>query len=262
MGWIVRPLLNALLYFPSRSLTQTPASVGLEFEDVEMLTEDGERLHGWWVPAGATASAGHVLLLHGNAGTVADRVRHAELLVRAGFDVLLVDYRGYGRSTGRPSESGTHRDARAALAVLRARPEVDAGRILYLGESLGGAVALRLALESPPRGLILHTAFTSIRDLGRLHYPVIPPALVPDAYPSLRLIAGLRAPLLVLHGDRDDIVPLLHGEALFEAAPDPKRMVVFAGAGHNDLLLLHGERWATTIAAWAGDLRRSSPLPR
>jgi fermentation-respiration switch protein FrsA (DUF1100 family) len=115
-------------------------------------------------------------------------------------------------------------------------------------------VALALALEQPPAGLILQSAFTSVRDMARRHYPLIPPALVPDAYPSLRLIARLEAPLLVLHGERDEIVPLMHGEALAEAARGPTRMHVFAGAGHNDLLSRSGPEWARTIEAWARGL--------
>ena len=192
--------------------------------------------------------AAHVLLCHGNAGNVGDRVRHAELLCAAGLDVLLFDYRGYGRSTGRPSEAGTYRDARAARAALLERPGVDPERVAYLGESLGGGVALALALEHPPAALVLMSAFTGVRDMARRHYAVVPPGLVPDAYPSLRLIAGLDAPVLVIHGDRDEIVPLLHGEELFEAAPEPKRLHVIRGVGHNDLVTLAGEEWAGAVA--------------
>ena len=251
---LTRPLLNALLYFPSRAIAQTPAAAGLAFADVAFDAEDGERLHAWWVPARAPA-IGHVLLCHGNAGNIGDRLPHVELLSGAGFDVLAFDYRGYGRSTGRASEQGLHRDARAARTALLAQHGVDPARVVYLGESLGGAVALALALELPPAGLVLQSAFTSIRDMARVHYPAIPRALVPDAYPSLRLIGRLAAPLLVLHGERDEIVPLMHGEALAEAAPGPKRMHVFAGAGHNDLLATAGPAWARAIADWACELR-------
>jgi uncharacterized protein len=221
--------------------------------DLTIPTEDGERLHGWWIPARAP-SLGHVLLCHGNAGNLGDRVAHVELLSAEGFDVLAFDYRGYGRSTGRPSEPGLRLDARAARAALLARDGVDATRVLYLGESLGGAVALALALELPPAGVILQSAFTSIRDMARLHYPFIPPVLVPDAYPRLRLIGGLRAPLLVLHGARDEIVPLMYGEALLEAAPDRKRMHVFSDAGHNDVVAGAGAEWARAISTWAREL--------
>jgi uncharacterized protein len=245
---LLRPLLNALLYFPAGALAAEP---GVPFADLDVETEDGERLHGWWVPATGAPRLGHVLLLHGNAGNIGDRVPHVELLAGAGFDVLAFDYRGYGRSTGRPGEQGTYLDARAALEALRGQDGVDPARVFYVGESLGGAIALELALASPPAGLVLQSTFTSVRDMARLHYPLIPPALVPDAYPSLRRIGRLRAPLLVLHGERDEIVPVMHADALLEAAAGPKRMQHFAGAGHNDLVVGAGPAWVRAISAWA-----------
>ena len=249
----MRPLMNALLYFPSREILQTPAAAGVAFTDVGFAARDGERLHGWWVPA-RTPSIGHVLLCHGNAGNVGDRVAHVELLSAAGFDVLAFDYRGYGHSSGRPSEQGTYLDARAARDALLSRDGVDGARVLYLGESLGGAVALALALELPPAGVILQSTFTSVRDMARVHYPLLPPALVPDAYPSLRLIPQLQAPLLLLHGARDEIVPLMHAEALAGAAAAPTRLHVFPSVGHNDLVTRAGTAWAQAIRAWASDL--------
>jgi uncharacterized protein len=251
----LRRLLNSLLYLPSREIVQTPATAGLPFADVALQTEDGERLHGWWIPAGASTIA-HVLLCHGNAGNVSDRLAHVALLSAAGFDVLAFDYRGYGHSSGRPSEHGTYRDARAARDALLRQDGVDGARVLYLGESLGGAVALALSIEVPPAGLILQSTFTSVRAMARLHYPFIPRALVPDAYPSLSIIRRLRAPVLVLHGARDSIVPLMDGEALFDAAPDPKRIEVFAGAAHNDLIARAGRDWIEAITGWASDLLR------
>ena len=227
-------LMNALVFLPSREILATPAT---PFED---LTIGG--LHGWWVPATAP-TIGQVLLFHGNAGNIGDRVPHIALLTAAGFDVLAFDYRGYGRSAGRPSERGTYEDARAAREVLMSR---DPERVVYLGESLGGAIALELAIHHPPAALILQSTFTSIQAMARLHYPFIPRALVPDAYPSLRIIPRLRAPLLVLHGARDDIVPLMDGEELHRVAPEPKRIEVL-DAGHNDMI---GPRWIQAIAEW------------
>ena len=224
-------LMNALLFFPSREILETPA---VPYEDVAI-----GALHGWWVPATAP-TIGQVLLFHGNAGNIGDRVPHITLLSAAGFDVLAFDYRGYGRSAGRPSEQATYEDARAA------RDALGPGRTIYLGESLGGAIALELAVHHPPAGLILQSTFTSIRGMARKHYPIVPRALVPDAYPSLDLIPRLRAPLLVLHGSRDEIVPLMDGEALYEAAPEPKRIEVL-DAGHNDMV---GPRWIEAIADW------------
>jgi uncharacterized protein len=246
---LIRSVLNSLLYFPSRAFLETPADYELPFRDLAIETEDGQRLHGWWVEAEGD-SLGHVLLCHGNAGNVGDRALHAKLLAAAGFDVLVFDYRGYGRSSGRPDEQGTYRDARAARAALLREPGVDSSRLVYLGESLGGAVALALALEHPPHALVLQSTFTGIRDMARLHYPVIPAVLVPDAYPSLRLISQLRAPLLVVHGERDEIVPPSHARALFEAAPEPKRLHVLRGAGHNDLVPLAGDAYAELVASW------------
>jgi pimeloyl-ACP methyl ester carboxylesterase len=250
MAPAMRPLLNALLYFPSRTIEQTPADAGLAYRDVEFETADGELLHGWWVARRAPA-LGHVLLCHGNAGNVGDRVLHAAVLSAAGFDVLLFDYRGYGRSSGTPGEQGTYRDARAALACLLRQAGVAPSRVLYLGESLGGAVALELALAHPPAGLVLLSAFTSVRAMGRRHYALIPSALVPDAYPSLRLVGDLRAPLLVLHGEDDAIVPVEHGRALFDAAPQPKRLCIVPGVGHNDIISLAGTEVAAQIGSWA-----------
>jgi pimeloyl-ACP methyl ester carboxylesterase len=250
---VIRSLLNSLLYFPSRAIVETPDRAGLAYRDLGLETDDGERLHGWWIDT-RRDPLGHLLLCHGNAGNVGDRVLHAALLTATGFDVLVFDYRGYGRSSGRPSEEGTYRDARAALTCLLEQPGVDPARVFYLGESIGGAVAVDLALKRPPAGLVLLSAFTGVRELGRVHYPFVPAALVPDAYPTLRRMNELRAPILVLHGDRDDIVPLSHGRALFEAAPGPKRMHVFRGLGHNDLVPLAGAELARVIASWEASL--------
>jgi uncharacterized protein len=239
----LRPLLNALLYFPTRTLAATPR---VPFSDLTFETEDGERLHGWWVPATRPAHA-HALYLHGNGGNIGDRAWHVELLAAAGLDVLIFDYRGYGRSSGRPSERGTYRDASAALAALLERL-ADPARVIYVGESLGGAVALELAIRSPPAGVVLQSTFTSIRDMARRHYPIVPRRLVPDAYPSLRLVPQVRTRLLCLHGDRDEIVPLIYGEALFDAARCEKEFVVLPGAGHNDP---PSHEWAATIARFA-----------
>jgi pimeloyl-ACP methyl ester carboxylesterase len=253
---LIHSLLNSLLYFPSHAIFQAPDQAGLEYGDLALETDDGERLHGWWI-ASQTDSLGHLLLCHGNAGNVSDRVLHAALLTAAGFDVLLFDYRGYGRSSGRPSERGTYEDAHAALTCLLEQPGVDPRRVFYLGESLGGAIALELAFARPPAGLVLLSAFTSVRELARLHYPFLPAALVPNAYPNVDRIHRLRAPLLVLHGDQDDIVPISQGKALFDAAPTPKHMHVFAGCGHNDLVQLAGAAFGRVIASWMREPPRS-----
>jgi pimeloyl-ACP methyl ester carboxylesterase len=250
-----RALLGSLVYFPSRGIGRTPAAAGLTFRELWFTTDDDIGLCGWWLPTSEQDRHGEILFCHGNAGNIGDRLLEAQLLTSAGFDVRLFDYRGYGRSHGRADEQGTYRDARAARAALTAQPEADPARVIYLGESLGGAIALHLALERPPAGLILQSTFTSIRALARHHDPLIPSLLIPDWYPSLNTVARLTAPLLVLHGDRDDIAPLSHAQALYNAAPPPKRIHVFAGRGHNDLAAMSGTEYASLIAQWASDLR-------
>ncbi|TLF81241.1 alpha/beta hydrolase [Nocardia cyriacigeorgica] len=244
------PVLNALAFQPQpRRIEQTPALLELDYAELSIPTADGQTLHGWWVRA--PRSIGHVLFAHGNGGNIGDRVPMYALLADAGFDVLAFDYRGYGHSTGRPSERGTALDARAARTILLDQPGVDPERVLYLGESLGGAVMLELALAHPPAGLILMSTFTGLRDAARAVYPFLPPPFIPDAYPSLRRIPELRAPLLTMHGDRDELLPLRHARMLYEAAPEPKELVIYPGAGHNDIIALAAGHWIDTIGRWA-----------
>lgn len=243
-------LVDALVYFPDRELYGDPAEIGLAFTDLTIPTADGERLHAWWIPTRTAHARGHVLFFHGNAGNISHRLDHARALGAAGLDVLLLDYRGYGRSTGRPHEEGLYRDARAARAALLAGGQVDPERLVYMGESLGGAVALHLAVEEPPLACILQSTFTSLRDVARHHYPAPLSAAAGDAYPSLARIARLQAPVLILHGDVDEIVPVSHAEALFAAAHEPRRLRIVPGAGHNDLVSALGASYGTEVAAW------------
>ncbi len=243
-------LVDSLVYFPDRELYGDPADVGLAFTDLTIPTEDGERLHAWWVPTRKAPARGHVLLFHGNAGNVSHRLEHALALTAAGLDVLLLDYRGYGRSTGRPGEEGLARDGRAARAALVAGGQVDPARLVYMGESLGGAIALRLALEAAPLACVLQSTFTSLRDVARQHYPAALSALAGDAYPNRERIGRLRAPVLILHGEVDEIVPVGHAQALFDAAREPRRLHVVPGAGHNDLVQAMGPSYGTEVAAW------------
>jgi hypothetical protein len=245
-------LFESLAYFPSRTFYAAPGDFGLEAEELSLRSEDGVRLHGFWIAPPGDRALGAILYCHGNGGNVSDRLAHARLLRDAGFGVLLFDYRGYGRSEGHPTEAGTYRDARAAAdAVSERAPGTPA---FYLGESLGGGVAAQLARERPPRGLVLQSSFTSIRAMARIHYPFLPRFLVPDAYPTRRRLAEIGAPVLVVHGERDRIVPASEGRALYEAAQDPKRLLLFPEAGHNDLVDRVGGRYAEELAAWARSL--------
>jgi uncharacterized protein len=257
-----------LIYLPSPGPVPPAASVLPGAEDVSFETADGLRLRGWFVP-GAVDSPGAsgprsvtlpegappqvaegdprpgpaVLVCNGNGGDRSMRADLAAALSRLGLAVLLFDYRGYGGNPGSPTEDGLAADARAALAYLAGRPEVDPERVVYLGESLGAAVALRLATERPPAALVLRSPFASLAEVGQRHYPMLPVSLLlRDRYDSAALAGRLSAPLLVVAGARDRIVPASHSRRLFAAAPQPKRLVVLEGADHNDHDLLAGPR--------------------
>lgn len=231
----------------------TPSNAHLAYTDIAFQTEDGETLHGFWIPSPHPPSLGSILYCHGNCGNVGSVVLMAKNLAEDSFDVLLFDYRGFGQSTGDPTEEGTYRDARAASDELRKRPGVNDAHIIYLGESLGGAVATNLAVERPAFALVLQSTFASIKEEKKLHYPRIPDFPVPDAYPSVRRISKLRCPVLIVHGDHDNVVPLDQGKELFAAAPEPKRLEVFPEAGHN-LRLEEAQRYASLIADWVRGL--------
>jgi len=231
---------RGMLYFPDDRAVPPAASVLAGAEDVAFTTEDGLLLRGWFVPARAPAVAA-VLVLNGNAGNRSDRAPLAGALSREGLAVLLFDYRGYGGNPGSATETGLLRDARAAAEYLATR--TDTSRIAYFGESLGAAVAVALAAERPPLALILRSPFTSLADIGRHHYPYLPvhPLLLQDTYGSIERIGTLRAPLLVIAGERDRIVPAAFSRRLYDAAAEPKRYVAVPGADHNGGALLSGE---------------------
>ncbi|MGH2752612.1 MAG: alpha/beta hydrolase [Actinomycetota bacterium] len=227
-------LEDRFIYFPSRAITATPADVSLEFEDVYFEPPDGVRLHGWWVPGDAHDVT--LLWLHGNAGNLGDRVGILELLHdELGASIFMFDYRGYGRSEGKPSEQGLYADARAALEALRSHGGAESHDVVLYGQSLGAAVAVELASARPTRAVVLEAPFTSVPDMARHHYGFLPVAsLLRSSFDTEARISDIDAPLLVMHGDRDDIVPLNMGERVFAAAREPKEFNVLEGAGHND----------------------------
>ena len=239
-----------LIYFPNvgRELAATPRDAGLDYEDVQLRSADNVVLNGWWVAA--RDARGAVLILHGNAGNISHRVGYLTLFNRLHYATLLIDYRGYGKSGGSPSEEGTYRDAEAAWLHLVETRKVNARDIVIVGESLGGAVATWLAAKYPPRALIIASAFTSVPDLGAQIYPWLPVRLLARIrYDNLDRIAKIAAPVLIAHSRDDEIVPFAHGEALFAAAREPKQFLAMRG-GHNDALLFARDEWAAAVAAF------------
>jgi fermentation-respiration switch protein FrsA (DUF1100 family) len=232
------------IYFPSRDPACTPKDAGLEFEDIDFITEDARLLHGWWIPH--PQARGTIVHCHGNAGNIGDRVWLAADLHRLNVNVLLFDYRGYGWSRGVPTEQGTYADARAAFEVARAKHgDSDTPPIIVHGQSLGGAVAVQLALDRPARGLIVESSFTSVPEMAKRLYPGLPlHRLVRFRYDSLAKIAQVKVPKLIAHSATDDLVPFDMGRRLFEAASEPKEFVQLAG-GHNEA------GWATSPGYWS-----------
>jgi hypothetical protein len=220
-------LVDAFVFFPDAFVPPPPRNI----EERTFVAADGVRLHAWW--AGPPDAPATLLWSHGNGGNIAGRVDVLLGLAARGVAVLAYDYRGYGRSEGRPSEEGVHRDALAAYEALRARG-VPAERIVAFGESLGAAVSVRLACERPCAGLVLVAPFTSLADVARAHYGPLA-SLAGGRFDAIGRIGTLRLPVLVAHGDRDEIVPFALGVRLFEAANEPKRFLRLPGAHHNDV---------------------------
>jgi uncharacterized protein len=249
-----------LIYYPAPRAVPPAAAVLPGAEEVSFPTGDGLRLAGWFVPAAGPPGrrpreprSPAVLVCNGNGGNRSLRAPLAAALARMGMAVLLFDYRGYGGNHGSPTEAGLAIDARAALAYLAGRPEVDPARLVYLGESLGAAVALRLAIERPPAAVVLRSPFASLSEVARLHYPVPGVSLLlRDRYDSAAIAGRLTAPLLVVAGGRDQIVPAAHSRRLFLAAPEPKQMVVLEGVDHNDHELNAGPRLLEELRAFLG----------
>jgi fermentation-respiration switch protein FrsA (DUF1100 family) len=223
---------RALMYFPDTARTP-PARAGLpQAAEAVLTTSDGEKLIAWYVaPRGDKPL---VLYFHGNGGALNLRVHRFAWIIAEGYGLLALSYRGYGGSSGSPSEEGFIRDARAAYDFAVAR--LPAKRIVLFGESLGTAVATALAAERDVGGLILDSPFTSAADVGAAAYPFAPVRLLMmDPFRSDKRIAKVSAPVLVLHGEHDRIVPIRFGERLFALAREPKRMVRFADGNHVDL---------------------------
>jgi fermentation-respiration switch protein FrsA (DUF1100 family) len=223
------------VYFPdepSRQVEATPGDIGLDFQGVRLGTADGETLAGWFVPA--PAARGTLLYLHGNGGNIGHRLDRIEVFHQLGLNVLIIDYRGYGASSGTPSEEGTYQDALAAWNYLTQQRHLAPAGIVVFGESLGGAIAAWLAARHAPAALVVFASFTSIPDLAQGMYPLFPVAwLARYRYDTRASLSRVNCPVLILHSPQDEIVPFSHGQALLGAARGPKRLVELRGS-HND----------------------------
>ncbi|MCH9027145.1 MAG: alpha/beta hydrolase [Proteobacteria bacterium] len=230
---------------PGRALTATPKDAGFDYEDVTLETSDGLKLHGWYVPA--AQARGVILFLHGNAGNISHRLDSIAIFRELGLDTLIIDYRGYGQSQGKPSEQGTYLDAEAAWHHLVNDRGVAADRIIVFGRSLGGAVAAWLANQHTPAALMIESSFSSALDMARKLYPFMPVRLITRLeYPVSLYVSQLQCPLLVIHSRDDEIIPFTMAEAIYDSAMEPKSLLEIWG-DHNNGFLLSRDRYLSGI---------------
>lgn len=248
----IRILEKISVFFPSKEILQTPASVRLDFEDV--FITDGQaaiRIHGWWIPRmGADKT---VLFLHGNAGNIGDRLDKAQLFHELGVNVLMIDYRGFGRSEGKPTEAGMYRDSQLALNFLYDDKGIPSQDVVVYGDSLGGVAATYVAAHNEVGGLVVDSSFTHSRDMARYMYPWVPSFLVRKMLDSLERIVQVDEPKLFFHSPEDRTVPFALGRKLFDAAAQPKTFIETRG-GHNDAHLHSDDLYRDALSRFLEDL--------
>lgn len=240
-----------LVYFPDRQLSNTPEAVGLDYTAVSIAASDGLTLHGWWMSV--PDAKGTVLFFHGNAGNISHRINYLTMFRRLGYNTLLFDYRGYGQSSGTPSESGTYLDAQAAWRYLTATQGIAPGRIVLFGESLGGAVAAWLAAREEPGLLVLASTFTSVPDLAAEIYPFLPVRWISRFdYNTLQSLQSVNCPVFIAHSPHDEIIPFEHGQRLFQAVTGAKQFLPLDG-GHNTGFIFMQPAWKKSLGAFMDD---------
>ncbi|MCA6595905.1 MAG: alpha/beta hydrolase [Pseudanabaena sp.] len=231
-----------MVFMPSKDILETPKSIGLKFEDIQLTTKDNINLSAWFVPAQDNNFIGQgvILFCHGNGGNISNRLSYLPIFKDLGFATFLFDYRGYGKSEGQPSEVGTYQDVEAVWQYLTQERKIPSQRIIIYGESLGGAIASYIAQttatknpQNSPAGLILASTFTSISDRAAELYPFLPIRLLSKfSYNSIERLPKIKIPMLIIHSTDDEIIPFHHGEKNFQVANIPKKLVKLRG-DHN-----------------------------
>ena len=226
---------RSLLYFPSNEKLDLSQYAAIGLEEVKLNTEDGLELTAWFRRPDPARDSDTFLLFHGNAGHIGHRVEKFRRILEAGYGFLFLEYRGYGGNPGKPTEMGLHTDARAALDFLASR-EIPYEKVILYGESLGCGVAVRAATEHHFSAVILEAPYTSIADVAQRQFWFLPVRwLVQDRYDTLAIINRITSPVVVMHGEQDDVIHVSFGKRVFEAAPEPKAAWFFEDAGHNNL---------------------------
>ncbi|MBN2169292.1 MAG: alpha/beta hydrolase [Actinobacteria bacterium] len=246
---MLEEVIKQYLYYPDRLPQHLPPPPWADGSDeIWIETSDNTRIHGLWWPEPSNRPA--LLFLHGNAQEVYSWSLIREELMSLDLRMLLVDYRGYGKSEGEPDEEGLYMDAFGAVEWLNDKGVEDKDIVVF-GKSLGGAVACEIAADKNFKGVILESTFTSLKSVAEsLFPPIIAFSHEIDLYDSIRKIKSIDCPVLIIHGDKDDLIPASEGKALFEGADEPKDIFIVEGAGHNDVSMVAGPEYAERIADW------------
>lgn len=236
------------IYFPTSEIQTTPKEYGLEYLDIKFKTQDNIELHGWYIPASENKAT--ILFCHGNAGNISHRIEIIKLFNNIGLNVFIFDYRGYGKSQGRPSEKGLYKDAKAAYKYLTKELNTNKDKIIIYGNSIGGNVAIDLASKVEAGALISNSAFTSAVDMGKRIYFFLPVKLlqwlISIEYDAKRKIENINIPKLIIHSKDDEIIPYEQGKTLYKTAPEPKDFFKMRG-GHNEAFWLQKDEYSNRI---------------
>lgn len=247
-----------LIFFPFREYDASPSSLGIEFDEVSLSIPGGDTVYGWYCHTAAKPRA-VILFLNGNAGNMSHRLERLPMARELNVDILLVDYPGYGRSTGKPTEQSLYATADASYHYLIAQRKAPANRIILFGESIGSAVALHLAAQQIVGGVVVESGFTSLPEVGSSHYGWLPVKyLLKYKFPARDYIMNTSCPVLVSHSPQDEVTPFRMGEELFELAEEPKRFVSLTG-GHNDRDFLRNSDWRSSMIWLIDEVEKRAP---
>jgi fermentation-respiration switch protein FrsA (DUF1100 family) len=250
---------NKIIFHPSRYPDGfwDPVAVGVPAQDIYFTSEDGVKLHGWFIPAPEAVAT--LLWFHGNAGNLSHRLDNIQRLMHLNLNIFIFDYRGYGRSEGEPDEQGIYKDSKAAYKTVVGLDSVSPDSLFLFGRSLGGVCAVETALNHPARGLILESVFTSASDMSRKVFPLFPLGwAIRSKLDAIGKIPNLKLPKLVLHGTRDEIVPYDLGRKLFDHAVEPKTFYAIEGAGHNDTYVIGGRDYFNALNRFITETLKNS----
>ena len=240
MLYLFQDRMVFLANLPDRALIASPSDVGLDYQDVSLTTSDNEHLHGWYVPT--TDFKGVLLFFHGNAGNISHRLDSIKILHELDLDILIIDYRGYGQSTGKATEQGTYLDAQAAWDYLINDRRIPADQIIVFGRSLGGAIGAWLGVQHTPAAVIIESSFSSGVDMAQRIYPFMPVRLITRLqYPVTDYVAQLNCPVLVVHSRDDEIIPFAMGQAIYTAVKQHKKFLEIRGDHNNGFLISQGD---------------------